>query len=623
LNRVDVLADVVRDVGTERADKLRPYEEEVRRIVRDTCSKFGITAEKRPGLGEWISFRDRWTGPGACNLGSPAVLEVDAKGTVSRVKARGKLGSTLCLSDADLRREVLAERGAQVTPFRKIDEPVKTRVVYGYDTRSYLRCGYVDEFIRDYNAHGIWTPLGCNSETRSAQKLECLTRLKLGKDRAVSLDQSSFDLNQPAWAVRLAMEEVFDAVIRSCSPENVAEVEELKRLELWAFDHATIPGGFWKQGVPSGHKWTALIDSLLNRAECLIAARIRGVSLDFGLFQGDDGLVFESGSPRMGWSEAYSELGLTVNPGKTWVERGRCEFLHEFYGGSEVRAFPARILRSILWRKPEMGSSGFLGGADKLREELDQLLKGARRGLCGLLELGLRRLRKRGLGEKASAEVFATPLHLGGLGWGRTGRRWLEIEPGAVLYRKVSLVSRVAHGDATWLRGAVVRLGAHLPLPYGPPRLSTGRVRCRDTFPKSKGFSQRRGLRTNWEWDDACGPEGPWRRRLLLEAQLRGERAWDDSLVPDPVLRTSPLGCERATRFVVRWSRKRVNLDTLESTGVPWCALADYLNRWWVGCVSAAVLRGGTGEVPRLWESLCGYALSTWDVIEPAFLNRV
>jgi hypothetical protein len=615
LNRVDVMEGVKDAVGVGGPHLMDDWEAKLRASVRASVRKIGGKQHSGLGFRDWVRFRDGWAGPGACDVGKRVVLEVQRSSKTETIRIGSKCGRTLGMTDDELIALMLEEAGSQIRPFRKTDEPVKTRAVFGYPMASYLRCSYADTFLGNYNKNGVWTTLGCSSLERAQLRNDIWTRLG-SHLRAVSLDQASFDLNQPKFAVRMAIEEIWNLIVeREClSGGDVRELEELRRLELFAFDNAYIEGVCsWEKGVPSGHKWTALIDTLLNAAECELAAELRGVKVSYGLFQGDDGLVFESGKPKMSWSAAYKLLGLEVNDTKTWVDRSGCEFLHEFYSPTGVRAFPARVFKGILWRKPETGGVAFKSGESHFREKMSLLLKCSRRGLLDCDVLAIQELRSKGIDSEAAKEIVGTPIALGGLGWGELGRMKLVVEGGELRRQKVSIASKVAviGGDVDWKEWALTRLGASVPLPTVPLTYSAARVRCRkDTPTMMRRYTQFSNLKMTWHWTDVVPGGDPWVAAVSLEEMLAGRRIWQDELVPDQVCRSSVLGSERAFRFVSKYYGAGVSLENAHSTGESWCAVSDTVCRIWKGLVVSALecakLRN---DMTGAYLGLCRFAL--------------
>jgi len=123
-------------------------------------------------------------------------------------------------------------------------------------------------------------------------------------------------MSQTKKAVRYAMEAVFDAAILAARADLKAELTRMRDVELLAFDNAIVifrtPEGElrieWKRGVPSGHAWTALIDTLINRAEAETVAEDLGVEILDARYQGDDAVLFTR-TPTTG------RIGRWVTPG--------------------------------------------------------------------------------------------------------------------------------------------------------------------------------------------------------------------------------------------------------------------------------------------------------------------
>lgn len=612
LNRVDVMSNIAEQVGRPGSDSLFQHRGYLRNEMKKALRFIGVKTANRASFQAFLDFRDNWTGPGACNLGKAAILAISSRGKTKNVKVRSKLGNLAGTTTQELFEWCTEKKGAQIKPFRKEDEPIKTRAVFGYDVRSFLRCAYVDHFFGDYNKNGTWTPLGCSTLQRGEQRIDIWSRLGLATGaRAVSLDQSSFDLNQPKWIVRDAIELIFDRAIHCMPKVQADELKLLKEMELFAYDNAYVEGVCsWEKGVPSGHRWTALIDTVINRAECMLAAKIRGVRIDYGLWQGDDGLVFEQGIPRMSWAQAYQQLDLKVNENKTWVEDNACEFLHEFYTPKGVRAFPARAFRSVIWRKPLTGSSGFKGAEDYARERLDTFLKCSRRGLSGMAARTINLLSRKGLSKLQSLDVMRTSKAIGGLGWDNSGRATFEVVGGEVDVRRVSVVSNLANRHVgEWVEhGFLKRAGAMLPLPVKVSRWRFKKLKLPSNTVKLKGFKTA-PLRLTWGCEDGDQQFGsPWMCQLGLEFAEAGRMRWRDDLVPSKVLRSSVLGCEKAYRLVSRYSGAKMSLENDRTIGESYAVLADWANRMWQGFLAYVVLSGQKNKTGGLSDDWLGFA---------------
>jgi hypothetical protein len=629
LNRKDVMVDIERDVGRvppplEDDDLSQRVMVKVRAIV----SANWALREQLPTFEDFVSFRDAWSTPGASTLPGKAVLRASDG---YEIKVKGKFASALEYSDSELVRLALEHKGAIVRPFRKIDEPVKTRVVYGYDFLSFLRCSWIDSLVGDMEAGGSWLPVGYSRRQKADMRLEIMRRLRVGNEWAVSLDQSAFDQHQRKEWVRAALAAIFDVVAELAPTELKESIRAVQEAELFSFDHAAIPGVCaWEIGVPSGLRWTAVVDSILNRAECEVVCENLGFVPSLSFFQGDDAVVVGRGchDPEA-WAAEYGRLGLEVNRDKTWVSRYSCDFLHELYSGVEVRAFPARIARSLIWKKPRMG-----GRVDnpvtRLQERMADALKGYRRDLFGAKDYAYRQLRaaakqRRCGGLEHIEECLETPTFLGGWGFGIGGRFATRWTGGEVDFRRYEVTSAVP-GVPAALRGALVgRMAESCFLRTRTLKMELERVVGPSRTARYSGFGHSNALKTDFVVYDHV----KWIEQLRLELAVAGVRRWRDVvLIPDARLRTMRV---RSALKVLRAYASAVNfvsllIDTAFTTAESYLEVAEWSHSNWQGACVWWALHGrsrGTSWLGEHARAIGKYILHSVLFDDPAFLVRV
>jgi hypothetical protein len=602
LNRVDVMEDFLKAATREPAgtdsDELRSY-------IDQTVGLIGVVNKcGQVGLRQFIEFRDEYSLPGAATHGSPAKVEVTKAGKVKTKSVRSKFANLVCMSDEEIADMVNEKGGAIIFPFRKIDEPAKTRVVQSYDTRSFVRCSYLTSFIGDYNAGLLWTTLGMERVQRASARVVFTSLNKdtdlIGSERMekASLDQSEFDQRQDKSVVMYVIESLRNHIVKGVRDDLKAQVSKLFDIEMASFEAAGIwehaPDGKrklcdWKSGLPSGHKWTALIGSILNRSETLVAARRLGIDIVRGLWQGDDGVVAYYGHRSSEqWSRAYADIGLKLNALKTWVSRDRFEFLHEVHEKDCAWAFPARAFKSVIWRKPFMGDSGFTPPHIERRQLLDTLQKCARRGLVDMLGIARRMVASelQGSGERhahiRADEILMTPSTLGGLGWGTTGRRAIMWSTPKVKYSEVRISSTMAiRGESKVVEAAVLRrLGQLTPLPVTRSKARSYVVEEMETPAKNVAICKGRPC-GQWHLGHARTTQNPWQKKILLEFKLAtGARIFKRD-VPDRIVAESPMGVDRAARMLERMSGWSPSFESSVTSGEPLAAVADLTNKMW------------------------------------------
>lgn len=595
LNRKDVMANIAAEVGhalpqpcAQRGEALMSR---ARSIVRENVrGKVGGVVS----FEQFVNFRDAWATPGASTVDGAVVLQ-SVDGT--SVKVKGKLAASLQFSDSELVSRANLGSPAVVKPFRKEDEAVKTRVVYGYDFWSFLRCSYADYLVDTWESGGNWLPLGYGRADKAEMRMSILRRLG-GDEVAVSLDQSAFDTRQRKEWVRAVIDEIFTVLAEQMPANESAQLIKLRDAELRSFDEAFIPGVCaWGTGVPSGHRWTAVIDSVLNRAAAECVASELGFRTTLALYQGDDALLIGRGcSTSEGWAAVYRLYGLEVNADKTWISNRSCDFLHEVYRGAEARGFPSRVGRSLIWKKPSMGSEigGIQSQSARLVERLGDALKGVRRGLVGARALALSMLTrfgaKHGVHQPHLIECFDTPSYLGGFGFGTWGRRRLEVSGGVVDTQRYSISSGLHPTLRRQFRGPlssclVARLGLAAFLRVTKLEVSCPRVLVPGSTPPTGTVPQSTPMRTAWAVGDGVG----WWVALRLEAwKSRAVRWGEVAWLPDARLRA--IGASQGLRVLVRYEnlRKRLRLDitSTHSTAESWIYILDLLHRTWLGACS-------------------------------------
>jgi hypothetical protein len=539
------------------------------------------------GFEEYVAFRDGWATQGASTLNGAVTL---AGPGGYKVRVKGKLASSLHLSDADLCARARTENVAKIKPFRKEDEPVKTRIVYGYDFFSFLRQSYCDGLVQTWEGVEPWMPVGYDMRKKAEMRIMLGSYLRSGK-RAVSIDQSAFDTRQKKSWVRRCIECIFCNVEEQLRGrgdiERADEVRELALVELESFDNAEIEGVCkWEVGVPSGMRWTAVIDSILNRASAETVAEELNFDIAFARYQGDDAILVGEG-PSNAWAQTYARLGLNVNQAKTWVCGDRCDFLHEVYDGVSARGFPARIGKSVIWKKPNLGRD-FENANARLFEKVSDCLKGVRRGLggCRLVatNLILRWVKRRGGSARYVREALDTPAYMGGFGFAGWGRRAVKVSGGEVIERRYVIRSGV-HSQYNAFKDIILsRISGGTALKTDKCVMVFEAVKGLKDTPEVEVAGVGVKIKTSWTWRDGV----PWSVSLKWEQMLRGRVLPERQCVPDGWLRGNTSAtmavkcCSAYKRYV---ARLKLNLENSETTGESWASFTDKMNRYWCGIV--------------------------------------
>lgn len=593
-----------------------PLSSKMKKWIRDTIDMISFK-NVNVSFDQYVRFRDRWCNPGASTLGRATKLRVHTKRGdreyEKKFSLRNKWFKALGMSDKVIADKARAGAPALVRPFRKVDEPAKARTVQAFDTLSLLRSSYMAEAIDKFNGRGVWTTM----EMSAAERMQVRRRL-LRRDGAVRVctDQSSFDVNQSKDSVLYAIHHLFRRMVKFGRHPDLADIAtaELQSLEKAYLNSADMP---WEKGVLSGMKYTALVDSILNRAASMVVAEELGLKVSFSLFQGDDAvMVVDRYVDSDLLEDAYAKLGLVVNPLKTWVARDRCEFLHEIYSDGVVRAFPARAFRGLIWRKPQTGPR--IMGSMSIQEELSIAQTCARRGLCNMYSVIANLLTRVGasLTSLELQEVFNTPAALGGLGFGSGGRRRLDIETIRRRKHRVVIDSPVGvdWGNDLVMSAVLQRASGTVSLPGYVTSISTSRVKTTAEMPPRIKMSAVSAphIRLEWSIHDYSDQDDPYLKKLTLEYKLESREIIVASDVPTEVFKGLP-DVDDAVRYYNRMVRRTVAIADGVRYWEAYAGIARWCDVVWAGLCALASVRHVQRSV--MSELNCMLVSSLWSLV--------
>jgi hypothetical protein len=390
----------------QRRREMEEVHQEIRRVVRE----WGVSSVKieQPYTGEgYIHDRGNWAVSGASTLpGVEADVTIDVNGEKRTVRKgfSGKEMSTSAYSADSLWDYCISEGGLGecAYPFQKGDEPAKARIVVNHDIRSYLRVSFLDHFL----ATGPeWTGIEKGNEGMAQLYERMQSELEGGC--GISLDYSGWDHSVTVdlvisviWGVRdLIVSKLrarwgnipwVEKVIQDVIDAAECEVVSLRTIKFDLGEAGVLEGlgGF----LSSGHKWTATANTIINRALFnVVNRRIKYGKVRFSAHQGDDVAVvldsmseFEMMEYTRRFSEVVNRWGFEINPSKTSMCQSGVEFLRVWVTRDGCFAYPGRMLRTMLWSKPQGDEGIYNSWIQKVQETVNSALSAERRGLLNI-----------------------------------------------------------------------------------------------------------------------------------------------------------------------------------------------------------------------------------------------
>lgn len=585
LNRVDPIETIARDFGTPSSNTIDPVIfKNIDFYVNKLLIRKNICSFK-----EFVSMRDEWANPGSSSYGETAKVVINYRKTKSKkLSIRNKWFKTMDKSDDTIIKDALASDSTFVRPFRKSDEPAKTRMIQGYDTLSILRCTYLDYCFKSLNPAQAWTSTGFTPSQKVRMRTELL---KNDGQTRICTDQSQFDISQPKEMVVYAIHSICSRILSFPQYSDVhsvikAELNSMKKVIL----HLPDKNISWRKGLLSGHKWTSLLGSILNAASSKSVMDRLGVYQNYSLYQGDDCVIktkdFVTSEQIAG---LYQQFGFQINPSKTWINQYRCEYLHEIYDStsSRVYAFPARIARAVIFEKPNVGQ--FSSNSDKLRSYLDTLLKGKRRGLIGMDEMAYRLMVKNysTANRKLIAESIDTPMSLGGLGFGNRGNVSVSFKVKLKSAFSFTLNKRSALSLPSYLSEFEIksRLAVTVPLPGFSKYLAFDRFKKTEIIPFNIREIAMHVPNIPYTWNVFHFSEGKdvYFKRILLNYKLRKNIPILSEDLPTRVFDHSKYSVDVSYRKFIRYIGYSINLDSFYTTSESYLSVKNRFQSIWNG----------------------------------------
>jgi hypothetical protein len=222
--------------------------------------------------------------------------------------------------------------------------------------------------------------------------------------------------------------------------------------------------------------------------------------------QGDDDDVHTvSYGMAVALAVTYDIMGFEVNPGKTFMDKTRDEFLRQvpqqgdtFGKKAEVSGYPARGITGLFWRNPTSRDppSGLLRMSEQLTQWMTMINRGCsqQRTFEHMLQ---DMMSGNGLNRTEVLQILSTPRSFGGLGLFRLNSKvWREFSPG-VLKRTPKVVRSTIRGipyelslfPKDWEDELIDKVSKNLDLQSGGVEIIKGSTRTVPVrYPTNLGF---------------------------------------------------------------------------------------------------------------------------------------
>lgn len=316
----------------------------------------GRMPDKIITVDEFIQNGDLWCTSGSGFEPDAEKLKIyDKKRNVTEEVKKNKWSVRWGLSNYKTKR-LLFKKRKQICKAVQKSEPAKVRAVISSDLGLYLKMTYVSTFLENILRGRQDSTLWMSADDRNG----LWQKMAYDGTWRMPLDQSEFDKNVTLRQVLITIKNIKKCVKYYGADDTILEIMDLIE---YALDGGYVLVGDEridiKNGVLSGWRWTALLDTLVNLTELDMAQDwVRENSgIDPGVValnaQGDDDwLKLKTRQGGIALWLAYESFGLGVNPGKFFLDTRRDEYLRRVMDKNVITGYPARSVASICFRNP-------------------------------------------------------------------------------------------------------------------------------------------------------------------------------------------------------------------------------------------------------------------------------
>lgn len=312
----------------------------------------------------------------------------------------------------------------------------KVRLIVSSDYWTSMKMRYIRTFLDDWLRESGWSTLW-SSKT---QLFDMWRKSCTDEGLNVPIDQTAFDhkVNKHK-QIRIILDEIRMLIRR----EGNQDQKDIMETVIYAMEKGKVyynaPDGKystdWESGILSGWDWTALLDTMLNYCEYLIAKMYlkdkHNYELDTRLInvQGDD-QNFKTNNYESGlryWLAMCCQ-GLDINPAKNFFSHNHNEYLRKGMTKENINGYPSRMVNAMCWVYP--GSRDKYDTLTKLKNMCDKWVKLGERMNTDLTTLLSDDLKGAKIPKNLCRAYIHSPVTLGGLGVNPTNNKKMESMPG-------------------------------------------------------------------------------------------------------------------------------------------------------------------------------------------------
>lgn len=352
-----------------------------------------LSTNRLIGFKQFVSSPGLWLTTGSGTRKAEKV-DVETKlGTVSGKVKKNRTWWAMGKSAEDIVSEFFESPVNKfiLKPAIKVELGRKSRDIISAGELLQVGMAYIFYLVEPLFRGSTFTPIFMDSRQQSEMWINFMSKVSSRKGATFPYDTASFDQTVGTNEIRVFFKWMRSVLLDRIPSEGTDWPAVMDRIEEVFFEQPVILGGrvifIWKHGVPSGIRWTALMDTVINLGRQQLVSEVlsslfgSAVSVDM-VAQGDDIALFtRSGFTCLLWFNLVNFLGYTAHPKKNWIGLGRgreIEFLRKVVSRESIKGYIIRRLGGSMFRDPTKPAN--LTVEEKINERFSGMSVLAQRG---------------------------------------------------------------------------------------------------------------------------------------------------------------------------------------------------------------------------------------------------
>ncbi|APG76008.1 hypothetical protein 2 [Beihai toti-like virus 4] len=327
----------------------------------DKLLEFGTLEKKNIlSLRDWLSDPTKWVTAGSSNGVRVDIFSYDKNRNVKSAATKSVFSVKYDVDD--LYKILMTNTKPQDSRVNiKLEAGQKNRIIVSSGWVNQLRMAYISSWLEKSLKNVPWTTLFSTNQDAWTRNVRKCSHIKSGSIM-FPLDAKNFDQNVSKGEIDVCFNSIRKIINKSLAGEkrfDCLKLIDIIQNQFWnTFVVYKNMRMLWEHGMPSGIRWTAFLDTLINAARVCIINDIlsKGSTIPIKEYtaQGDDDdLEVSKWDDILNIFNTYNSLGIVLAPQKNFVSTKMTEFLRKVYFSDLIMGYITRKMVNVCFVNPE------------------------------------------------------------------------------------------------------------------------------------------------------------------------------------------------------------------------------------------------------------------------------